>query len=166
MEVPVPAAAPVTFVWLTVQLNVVDPRLLVKLMPVAPASQIFCEEGVAVATGSGFTAMVTDTGEALAQPLADGVMVYTTEPGADVVAVSTCVMLEPDPAVAPEASVCEAVHVNVVPLTLLVKAMPVVAPEQMVAPTGVALTVGVGLTVTVTGGIVAVHPAGVVAVTL
>ena len=166
MDVPVPADAPVTFVWLAVQPNVVAPRLLLSTMPVADPLQSVCVDGVAVTTGSGFTVMVTSTGDAEAHPLAEGVIVYTAVPGAAAVVESVCVMVEPLPAEAPLTPDCATVQLNVVPLTLLVREMLVAVPEQIVAPTGVAVTFGVGFTVTVTGGMVEVQPAGVVAVML
>lgn len=77
--VPELAVAPETPDWDTVQLNVVPTMLLVKLMPVEPPEHIDCELGVAVAIGSGFTVMVTDTGVP-EQPPTEGVIVYTTVP--------------------------------------------------------------------------------------
>jgi hypothetical protein len=49
---------------------------------------------------------------------------------------------------------------------LLVNAIPVDVPEQIVALAGVAVISGDGLIVITTGGIVLVHPAGLVATTL
>lgn len=67
-----------------------------------------------------------------------------------VVAVSVCAIVEPDEAEAPVTLDCVTVQLNVVPDTLLVRAMEVGLPEQMVCEEGVAVTVGVGFTVTVT----------------
>lgn len=60
MLVPLPAVAPVAPVWVTVQLNVVLPIELVSAMEVALPEQMDCEEGVAVATGTGLTVIVCD----------------------------------------------------------------------------------------------------------
>ena len=69
-------------------------------MDVEPPEQKDWELGVAVATGFGFTVMVTETGVPV-QPPADGVTVYTTVPAVVPVAVSVCAMAVPEPAVAP-----------------------------------------------------------------
>ena len=53
------AEAPLTFVCVTVQVNVVPPTLLVNAMPEAPPEQILCAVGVALAEGVGFTVTVT-----------------------------------------------------------------------------------------------------------
>jgi len=59
---PLEAVAPVTPVCTTVQLNVVPVMLLLNAIEVEPPEQNDCELGVAVATGFGFTVIVTDTG--------------------------------------------------------------------------------------------------------
>ena len=46
--------------------------------------------------------------------------------------------------------VCATVHVNAVPLTVLVSAMPVDVPPQIEAVPGVAVATGLGFTVTST----------------
>lgn len=74
MVAPELALAPVTFVWVTVQLNVVPLTLLVKATVVVCKEQILCEVGVAVADGIGFTVTVTTIG-APEHPAAEGVMV-------------------------------------------------------------------------------------------
>ena len=57
-------------------------------------------------------------------------------------------MTLPLPAVAPDTSVWDTVHVNVVPAILLVSEMDVVLPEQNSWDMGVAVVTGFGLTVT------------------
>ena len=79
-------------------------------------------------------------------------------PGAEPVVVKTWEMLSPLPADAPEAPVWVTVHEKVVPETLLVKAMEVVAPEQMEGAAGVAVTFGMGFTVITTLTGVPEHP--------
>ena len=59
-------------------------------------------------------------------------------------------MLDPLPADAPLTPLCVTVHANVVPVTLLVRAIPLAVPEQIVCDAGVAVTTGVGFTVMVT----------------
>ena len=60
-------------------------------------------------------------------------------------------MVLPLPAEAPLASVCDVtVHENVVPVTVLDRAILVVAPEQIVGEEGVAIATGVGFTLMVT----------------
>ena len=59
-------------------------------------------------------------------------------------------MLVPLPADAPEAPDWITVHEKVVPVTLLVNAIEVIEPEQIVCVDGVAVTTGVGLTVMIT----------------
>ena len=67
-------------------------------------------------------------------------------------------MLLPLPADAPDTPDCETVHVNVVPVTLLVNAIDDAVPEQIDCDAGVAITFGVGLTVIVTFIGVPGHP--------
>jgi hypothetical protein len=65
-------------------------------------------------------------------------------------------------AVAPLAPVCEVtVQSNVVPVTLLVKAILVAAPEHIVCVDGVAVATGLGLTVMVTVIGAPAHPLAV-----
>lgn len=118
-------------------------------MPVELPEQIDWDDGVAVATGFGFTVMVTDTGVPV-QPPTEGVIVYTTVPADVPVAVSVWAMDDPEPAVAPLAPDWLTVQLKTVPLTVPLSAMDVALPEQMVCDVGVAVTFGVGLTVTVT----------------
>ena len=75
----------------------------------AVPEQIVCEEGVAVATGVGFTVTVTVIGEP-EHPFAEGVMEYTAVPATVPELVITCAMLEPEPADAPETPVSTTVH--------------------------------------------------------
>jgi hypothetical protein len=72
-------------------------------------------------------------------------------------------MFDPVPAAAPvnKPELVATVQLKVVPATLLVKAIPVVPPEQNVCEAGVAVTTGVGLTVTTTVIGVPAHPAAV-----
>lgn len=97
---PEPAVAPETPVCVTVQANVVPVTFPDKEMDVEPPEQNDCEAGVAVATGRGFTVMVTETGVP-EQPPTVGVMVYTTVPAVAPVADNVCAMDVPEPAVAP-----------------------------------------------------------------
>lgn len=126
------------------------PRLLERLIEVALPSHSVCDAGVADTTGNGFTVIVTDAGVEEEQELAEGVMVYTTVPGVVPVAESVCAIVVPLPGPAPEAPLCVAVQENVVPLTLLVRAMDVEVPEQIVWLAGVVVISGIGFTVMVT----------------
>ena len=74
MLLPLPAVAPDTFVCTTVHENVVPVTLLVSATDVALPEQIVCDDGVAVATGIGFTVIVTVIGVP-AQPFTVGVIV-------------------------------------------------------------------------------------------
>lgn len=67
-----------------------------------------------------------------------------------VVVESACAMSVPLLAEAPVTLVCVTVQEKVVPVTLLVSAMPVEPPEQMLCEEGVAVAEGVGFTVIVT----------------
>jgi hypothetical protein len=71
---PLPTAAPVTFVWLTVHENVVPTTVLDRATDVVPPEQNVCEEGVDEATGTGSTVIVTLIGLPT-QPFAVGVIV-------------------------------------------------------------------------------------------
>ena len=123
--------------------------LLVSAIEVTVPEQIVCEAGVAVATGIGFTVTVTVIAVPV-HPFAVGVIVYVAVPGVVPVAVKICAMLFPLPAVAPDTFVCTTVHEKVVPATLLVSAIEVVAPEQIVCDAGVAVATGFGFTVMTT----------------
>ena len=81
-----------------------------------------------------------------------------TVPALVPVAVNVCAMLVPFPAVAPDTPLCETVHANVVPPTLLARAIDVAAPEQIVCDDGVAVATGVGLTVTSMVNAEPLHP--------
>lgn len=74
ITVPVPAEAPLTFVCVTVQANVVPPVLLLREIEVVLPEQILCDDGVAVTVGAGLTVTVAVMGEP-GQPAAEGVMV-------------------------------------------------------------------------------------------
>lgn len=67
-------------------------------------------------------------------------------------------MLLPLPAVAPDTPLCVTVQANVVPVTLLVRAIDVAVPEHIVCDDGVAVATGVGLTVMVTVIAFPAHP--------
>ena len=120
--------------------------VLARLIFVVDPEQIGgdCE---AVATGIGFTVTITVIGFPV-HPLADGVTVYVTLPGALPVAVSVCAIELPDDAVAPVAPDWLTVHENEVPMTLLVSAIEVAVPEHTDCDGGVVMTSGIGLTVT------------------
>lgn len=64
------------------------------------------------------------------------------------VVVSVCAMLVPEPAEAPLTPACVTVHENVVPATLLLNAIELALPEQMLCELGVAVADGTGFTVT------------------
>ena len=74
MADPELAVAPETPDCTTVQAKVVPVTLLVRAMEDAVPEQIVCEAGVAVATGVGFTVMITVTGVP-EQPVVVGVIV-------------------------------------------------------------------------------------------
>ena len=150
MVVPLPALAPLTPVCTTVQLNVVPATLLVSEIPVVPPEQKDWELGVAVATGRGVTVMVTRIGVPV-QPPAVGVTVYVTVPADAPVADNVWAIEAPLPADPPLAPVIVgAVQAKVVPATLLLRAILVALPEQIVWLAGVAVATGRGLTVIVT----------------
>lgn len=123
--------------------------LLVRAIAVAPPEQMLEAAGVAVAEGIGLTVTLATIGVP-AQPPAVGVIVYTAVPALVVVAVSVWAMVAPELAEAPVTFVCVTVQAKVVPPVLLVNAMEVAPPEQIVWEAGVAVAVGLGLTVTVT----------------
>lgn len=149
ITVPELAEAPVTFVCVTVQLNVVPLTLLLNTTELALFEQIVCALGVAVAEGVGFTVTVAVIGAPLQVPRV-GVMVYTAVPAAAPVADNVWVMLVPDPALAPLTPVCVTVQAKVAPPEVLLSAMELAPPEQMLCELGVAVAVGMGFTVTVT----------------
>ena len=139
-------------------MNVVPVTLLVNAIDGAVPEQIVCEDGVAVATGTGLTVISTVIVEPL-HPLALGVTVYLTTPAVVPVLVNVCDIEDPQaegqllkPVIVPPVGGVRiaAVQVNVVPVTLLDKAMDDEEPEQIVREGGVAVATGRGLTVTVT----------------
>ena len=76
--------------------------------------------------------------------------------------VSTWLIADPDPALAPEMPApLAAVQLKVVPPTVLVKLTDVAAPEQIVDTAGVAVATGAGLTVMITGTEDPGHPLAV-----
>jgi hypothetical protein len=74
MEEPEPAVPPEAPDWVMVQANVEPDTVLVSAVEAVAPEQIVCVEGVAVATGVGFTVTVTLIGDP-GQPAALGVMV-------------------------------------------------------------------------------------------
>lgn len=74
------------------------------------------------------------------------------------VAVRVWAILDPEDAVAPETPDWTTVQANVVPVTLLVRATDVAAPEHIVCEPGVAMATGMGLTVITTTFVVPLQP--------
>jgi len=160
MVAPELALAPVTLVWVTVQLNTVPAILLVNATDVALFEQMLCEVGVAVAVGVGLTVTVTTIGVP-AQPPAVGVIVYVAVPAAAPVAVNVCVIFAPELFDAPLTPDCVTVHAKVAPPVLLVSAIDVALLEHKFCELGVAVTDGAGFTVTVAVMAVPAHPPAV-----
>ena len=100
--------------------------------------------GVAVTAGTGFTVIVTVIG-APGHPPEVGVMVYTAVPGTVPVVLNVCAIVDPGAAVAPVTPVCTTVQLYVVAPSVLLSAMDVAEPEQMVCDEGVAVATGAGL---------------------
>ena len=118
-----------------------------KLTPVDCVEQIVSKVGVALATGVGFTVITTVNGVP-GQPFADGVTVYVTVWFVIAVDVNACAIVEPLPALAPVIEPgATTVHVNVVPLTVLLNAILVGVALQITSELGVAVPVGIGFTV-------------------
>ena len=95
---------------------------------------------MAVAIGTGLTVMSTLIGVP-EQPLAEGVTIYLTTPAVVPVLVKVCAIEDPHadvqllkPVIVPPVGVViiAAVHVNVVPVTVLVKAIAGAVPEQII----------------------------------
>lgn len=128
---PDPLEAPVTFVCVTVHEYVVPVTLLLKARVVDPAEQMVCAVGETVAVGIGLTVTVTTIGEPVQAP-SFGVMVYVAVPVVVPVVVNVCVIVDPDPVVAPVTPVCETVHEYVVVPELLLSEKDVALPEQIV----------------------------------
>jgi hypothetical protein len=141
--------APLTLVCETVHAKVVPPVPLLKLTVVVAPEHKLCAVGVAVIVGIGLTVTVAVTGVP-AQPPALGVIVYTAVPLLAVVAFKVCAIVVPELFEAPLTLVCETIHAKVAPPVLLLNAIEVAVPEQMLCELGVAVAVGAGLTVTVT----------------
>ena len=135
---------------------------VIAIVAIADPEQIVCGVGVATAFGTGFTttvAVVVGPG----QLLAVGVMVNVTVTGADVVFVNVPDIL-PDPlaAIPVTVAVLFLVQLYVVPLTLPLNAIVVMAlPEQVVCEAGVATAFGDGLTNTVAVVVAPVQPLAV-----
>jgi hypothetical protein len=104
MVLPLPLAAPVilpagetTFV----QLYEVPPTLLLNTTDVDVPEQMVCGDGVATATGEGFTVITAFTGVPV-QPPAIAETLYVAVPGFEPVAERTCAIDAPDDAEAPD----------------------------------------------------------------
>jgi hypothetical protein len=126
----------------------VPATLLVKVTEVTLPEHSVCEPGVAVTVGIGLTVTVTTIG-APEHPAPVGVIVYVAVPALVEVALNVCAITVPELAEAPLTFVCATVQLKVVPPVLLVRAMFVALPEQILCELGVADTDGAGLTVTV-----------------
>ena len=146
------AAVPVIVPVLSrVQLNEVPLTLPLRTIAVmAFAEQIVCDGGVATAFGVGLTTTVAVIA-APGQLLAVGVIVNVTVIGALVVLVNEPPILpEPLAAMPVTVAVLLRVQLNIVPLTLPLSTIAVMAfAEQIVCDGGVATAFGVGLTTTV-----------------
>ena len=131
---PLPAIPVTVAVLSLVQLNVVPVTFPVNAIVVIElAEQIVCEDGVAIASGVGFTNTVAVI-DAPGQPLAVSVIVKVTVTGALVVFVKTPLIFpEPLPAIPVTIAVLSLVQLNVVPVTLPVNTMVVIElAEQIV----------------------------------
>ena len=111
---------------------------------------MICDDGVATASGVGFTNTVAVIG-APTQPLAVGVIVNVTVTGAAVVLVSVPLILpEPLAAIPVTDTVLSLVQLKVVPPTAPVNTIVVIGlAEHTVCYDGVATASGVGKTLTV-----------------
>ena len=113
-----------------------------KVCAVVPAAEL-----KAMVEG-GFTVTVAVI-DAPGQLAAVGVMVYVAVPGTVPVVLKVCAIVEPLALLAPDTPDWVTVHAYVVPVTVLVNAIDVAVPEQMVDVAGVAVATGVGFTVIV-----------------
>ena len=146
------AAIPGTVAVLSlIQLNVVPVTLLLNTMVViGMAEQTVWEDGVAIASGVGFTSTVAVIGVP-GHPFAVGVIVNVTVTGAKVVLVSVPLILPVPLAAMPvTGTVLSLVQLNVVTAALLLNTIVVIGlAEQIVWEAGVANASGVGFTRTV-----------------
>jgi len=130
-----------------VQVNVLPLTVELSAMLVAVALQIVCEEGVADPTGIGLT-VTTEVMAVPEQLLAIGVIVYVAVPDVLLLFESVWAMVVPHeegqslPPLMP--LLCETVHVNVLPETVLVRAIDGAEPLQIEADDGVAVAAGFG----------------------
>lgn len=153
------AAMPVTVPVLSLVQPYVVPGvvLLNTIVVIAVPEQMVCDDGVATATGIGFTktvAVIATPG----QPLAIGVIVNVTVTGNAVVFVNEPLILpEPLAAIPVTATVLSLVQLNVVPVPVITIVV-IAAPEQIVCEDGVAIAVGIGFTTTVIQLLMAVQP--------
>ena len=129
-------------------------------MFVLPPLQIVSAFGAATTSANGLTVTITVIGVPLHVP-AVGVIVYVAVPAAEPVAVNVSLIVEPEPTNTPVTPASTRVQLYVAPATPLVvlNAMLVVAPLQMVWLAGNATTFGSGSTVTITTIGVPLHPA-------
>jgi hypothetical protein len=96
------------------------------------------------------------------QPAAVGVILYVTVCATVDVFVIVCAIVAPEPAAAPVVDPeVVIVHAKVVPGKLLVSAIEVASPEQIVDDAGVAVTTGLGFTVITTVIGAPAHPPAV-----
>jgi hypothetical protein len=125
--------------------------VVLKAMLVEAPLQIVCDTGVATTLGNGFTVTITLNGVPV-HPAEDGVIRYVAVPDVEPVVVKVCAMLLPNPAVAPLTPVWEIVqlYVGLATPLLVLNAIAVVAPLQIVCEDGVATTSGRGFTVMIT----------------
>ena len=147
--VPLPLAAiPVTPRLLRVQLNTVPPtELPSKIEVMAEPLQIVWLTGLTNTSGMGFTTTVAVMGVP-GQLFADGVIVKVTVIGAAVKFVSEPLILPLPLAAIPVTPRLSRVQLNIVPPTLPLFTMVVMAdPLQIVCDEGVATALGVGFTV-------------------
>jgi hypothetical protein len=107
--VPDPFEAPLTPDCETVQKKEVDATLLLSAIEVALPEHKVCDEGVAVADGTGLTVMVEVSDVPVQDPIV-GVIVYTAVPAIDPVVLRVCAITLPDPAEAPLRPVCVTVQ--------------------------------------------------------
>ena len=154
MLLPKPAVAPLTPVCVTVQLYVAPatPLLVLNAIPVVAPLQIVCDAGVATTSGLGSTVTITVIGEP-AQLAAEGVIVYVAVPAIEPVVVNVSDIVEPLPTSTPltPTSTRVQLYVGLATPLVVVNAMLVDTPLQIVCAAGVATTFGRGSTVIVTG---------------
>jgi hypothetical protein len=148
---PLAAIPVIVTVLFLVQLKVTPVVVLEStIVVIVAAEQMVWADGVATATGVGFTSMVAVIGVP-GQPFAVGVIVNVTVTGALVIFVKTPLMFpEPLAAIPVTVALLSLVQLKVTPEVVLERAIVViVAEEHIVCEDGVATTTGVGFTSTV-----------------